>query len=153
MKRNWQIMCLAFVALSIVTLLLSFQYPYHDRLGPGPGFFPFWLAIITAALAVVLFWQITFTKAAPYPENRVLPNREGGKRILAIFIGLVVCLFLLDPLGFRISLFLFLLVLPLALGVRNWVALAIFAVAGSFGVFHVFFYWLKVPLPIGILGI
>jgi putative tricarboxylic transport membrane protein len=25
--------------------------------------------------------------------------------------------------------------------------------AGSFGVFHVFYYWLKVPLPIGALGL
>ena len=27
------------------------------------------------------------------------------------------------------------------------------AFAGSFGVFHVFDYWLKVPLPIGALGL
>jgi hypothetical protein len=37
--------------------------------------------------------------------------------------------------------------------VRNWWVTAVFAVAGSFGVFHAFYYWLKVPLPIGIFGI
>ena len=29
----------------------------------------------------------------------------------------------------------------------------LFALAGSFGVFHVFYHWLKVPLPMGVLGI
>jgi putative tricarboxylic transport membrane protein len=43
--------------------------------------------------------------------------------------------------------------LLLALGARSALAIALCAVAGSFGVFHVFFYWLKVPLPIGTFGI
>ncbi len=153
MKRNWQAMCLAFAVLSLAILILSFEYPYHDKLGPGPGFFPFWMAIITGTLSLALLAQITYTKAAPYGKNKLLPNREGGKRILAILIALVICLVLLDPLGFRLTLLLFLLALPPALGVRIWWAVAIFAVAGSFGVFHVFYYWLKVPLPIGIFGI
>ena len=41
----------------------------------------------------------------------------------------------------------------MALGVRTWWVVAAFAAAGSFGVFHVFYHWLKVPLPIGALGI
>jgi putative tricarboxylic transport membrane protein len=146
-------MCVAFAALSLATLILSFEYPYKDKLGPGPGFFPLWMAIITGGLSIALFCQITFTKTAPYGSNRLLPNREGGRRILAVLAALVVCIFLLDPLGFRLSLFLFLLFLPPALGVRNWWATAVLAVAGSFGVFHAFYYWLKVPLPIGIFGI
>jgi hypothetical protein len=40
-----------------------------------------------------------------------------------------------------------------ALGIRNWIVIPIVALAGSFGVFHVFYYWLKLPLPIGIFGI
>jgi hypothetical protein len=59
----------------------------------------------------------------------------------------------LNPLGFRVSLLLFLFFLPIFLGVRNWLVIPILAVAGSFGVFHVFYYWLKLPLPIGIFGI
>jgi putative tricarboxylic transport membrane protein len=153
MKRNWQIMCLAFAALSLATLILSLQYPYHDKLGPGPGFFPFWMGIITGVLSLALLGQITFTQSAPYGKNKLLPNREGGKRILAVLIALAICLALLDFLGFRLSLLLFLLFLPPALGVRNWWVSAVFAVAGSFGIFHAFYYWLKVPLPIGIFGI
>ena len=43
--------------------------------------------------------------------------------------------------------------LLLALGVRRPITIAIFALASSFGLFHVFYYWLQVPLPIGLLGI
>ena len=43
--------------------------------------------------------------------------------------------------------------LLLVLGARSPIAIALTAVAGSFGVFHVFYYWLKVPLPIGEFGI
>ena len=48
---------------------------------------------------------------------------------------------------------LFIAGLLLALGARSPAAIVLTALAGSFGVFHVFFYWLKVPLPIGALGL
>jgi hypothetical protein len=58
-----------------------------------------------------------------------------------------------EPLGFRLTMLAFIAGLLAALGARSWIAIALCAVAGSFGVFHVFFHWLKVPLPIGIFGI
>ena len=153
MKRAWQITCIAFVALSVFTLALSFEYPYKDKLGPGPAFFPVWMSIITGVLSLVLFFQTTWGKSVADAAGTLLPERQGVWRILIILVALAGSTALLDPLGFRISLFLFLLFLPLGLGVRNWWVTLIFAVAGSFGIFHVFYYWLKVPLPTGIFGI
>lgn len=153
MKRAWQIACIAFLALSIFTIVLSFEYPYHDKLGPGPGFFPIWLSVITGALSLALFFQTTWGRSLADATAGHLPERQGFVRIMVIMVALVACLALLDPLGFRISLFLFLLFLPFGLGMRNWWVILIFAVAGSFGIFHVFYYWLKVPLPMGVFGI
>ena len=154
MKRAWQIACLAFVAAAILTLAGSLNYPYKDRLGPGPGFFPFWLSLITGALALALFFQATWGRKVPYGPGSPLPqDRPGTNRILIILATLVGCLAFLDFLGFRITLFLFLLFLPPALGMRNWIFTLIFAFLGSFGVFHMFYYWLKVPLPMGIFGL
>ncbi len=152
MKRAWQITCITFVALSVFTIVLSFEYPYKDRLGPGPAFFPIWLSMITGALALALFFQTTWGKSAADAATKLLPERRGIWRIIVILFALLACLALLEPLGFRISLFLFLLFLPMALGVDNWWGALIFAVAGSFGIFHVFYYWLKVPLPVGMFG-
>ncbi len=153
MKRAWQITCIAFVALSVFTLVLSFEYPYKDRLGPGPAFFPVWISIITGVLSLALFFQTTWGKSLADAAVTLLPERQGVWRILIILVALAGSTALLDPLGFRISLFLFLLFLPLGLGVGNWWVTLIFAVAGSFGIFHVFYYWLKVPLPMGMFGI
>ena len=153
MKRAWQIGCIAFLAFAIFWLVVSFEYPYKDRLGPGPGFFPFWLSLITVGLALALLVQTSLARSSAEGSAALLPERQGALRILVILVALVGSLALLDPLGFRISLFLFLLFLPFALGERTWWVTLIFAAAGSFGVFHVFYYWLKVPLPVGVLGI
>ena len=153
MKRAWQITCIAFLALAAFTLVLAFEYPYKDKLGPGPGFFPVWMSLITGGLSLALFFQTTWGKSEADVSVTLSPNRQGAVRIMVILLALVGCLALLDPLGFRISLFLFLLFLPPALGGGNWWVTLVFAGAGSFGIFHVFYYWLKVPLPIGVLGI
>jgi putative tricarboxylic transport membrane protein len=143
----------AFLALSVITIVLSFEYPYKDKLGPGPGFFPIWMSLITGSLSLALLFQTTWGKTTADVSAKLFPEREGALRIVVIMIALLGCLALLDPLGFRISLFLFLFALPMGLGMKKWWATLLFAVAGSFGVFHVFYYWLKVPLPIGLLGI
>jgi putative tricarboxylic transport membrane protein len=153
MKRAWQIMCLAFVAAAIVTLVSSFGYPYKDRLGPGPGFFPTWLSLITGGLSLALFYQVTWSRNAPFSKGSPLPEDRGGAvRIFIILGALMASVVFLDLLGFRITLFLFLIFLPLALGMRSWLLILIFSLLGSFGVFHLFYYWLKVPLPMGVLG-
>jgi putative tricarboxylic transport membrane protein len=154
MKRAWQIMCLAFVAAALVTLISSFAYPYKDRLGPGPGFFPVWLSLITGGLSLALFFQVTWSRTPPFEPGSPLPDdRAGATRILIILAALAASVAFMDFLGFRITLLLFLFSLPLALGIRSWVLILIFSLLGSFGVFHVFYYWLKVPLPMGVWGL
>jgi hypothetical protein len=111
------------------------------------------MSIITGVLSLALFFQTTWGKSLADAAVTLLPERQGVWRILIILVALAGSTALLDPLGFRISLFLFLLFLPLGLGVGNWWVTLIFAVAGSFGIFHVFYYWLKVPLPMGMFGI
>lgn len=152
MKKAWQIACIAFIGLGIIMLVESLAYPYKDRLGPGPGFFPFWLSLIVIGLSFSLLVQVTSAKKPPFASQSPLPNQQGAKRILIILIALGICTKLLEILGFRISLLMFLLFLPFSLGIRHKLILLLFALAGSFGIFHVFYYWLKVPLPMGILG-
>ena len=59
---------------------------------------------------------------------------------------------LLEVAGFRLSMLLLITYLLVVLGARSRLAIAICAGAGSFGVYHVFFDLLKVPLPAGIFG-
>lgn len=152
MRRAWQVASLAFLALSALVVAQSLQLSLRDPLGPGPGFFPFWLGLLSAGLAVVMFFQVSLASGESAPVQ-LIPDRAAGMRVLRVLAGLVGTAALLGPLGFRLTLFLFLAYLLVALGVRRWWLIGAFALAGSFGVFHVFYYWLRVPLPVGVLGI
>ena len=54
MKRGWQaavaVLLLVFAFFAFESLRLSLR----DALGPGPGFFPFWLSLVGAALTVAI---------------------------------------------------------------------------------------------------
>ena len=153
MKRAWQVGSISFMLMSILVVVHSFKYSYGDDLGPGPGFFPFWLGLITGLLSLGLLLQTCLSKDLFSDAAALIPDRASIVRISIIVIGLLGVLALLNTLGFRISMMMFLIVLPLALGVKNKLIVLILAIAGSFGVFHIFYYWLKLPLPIGIFGI
>jgi putative tricarboxylic transport membrane protein len=133
------------------SLLLSLT----DRLGPGPGFFPFWLGLIGTGIAIALL-VTTFREAADPADadadTHVLPHGAGATRWLAIVGALAIVTLVMDYVGFRLSMLVFNVALVVALGERRWWIIAIFAVLGSYGVFYVFTTWLDVLLPVGQLG-
>ena len=133
--------------------VIAFGYSLRDALGPGAGFFPFWLGTLGVALCVALFVQSWRGRAIGEGTQALLPRGEGARRAAALLAGLAVAALLLQPLGFRLTMLVFCAGLLLALGVRRRGMIVIFALLSSFGLFHVFYYWLQVPLPIGVLGI
>ncbi len=153
MKRAWQLASLVFLAFSLFVFYSSFEYKFFDRLGPGPGFFPTWLSGIAAALAVVLFVQVALERFELPPDSQLPIARDGAIRVATVMIGLLGVILLLNTLGFRITTLLFMIYLPVALGLRNWLAIGTLAVIASFGVFQLFYYGLKLPLPFGVFGI
>lgn len=152
MRRGWQVACICLLGVFIPALITSLGYSLTDALGPGPGFFPFWLSLIgivlTGAILVQLARGTLFADAA----EGIFPDREAALQAAAVLVALALAAALLEPLGFRLTMLPFIAGLLLALGARSLVAIGLTAIAGSFGVFHVFYYWLKVPLPIGALG-
>ena len=130
---------------------VALGYSLSDSLGPGAGFFPFWLGVFGVFLTIGLLIQNFSNK--PLSNQALLPRGEGARRGGSLLAGLAVAAFALQPLGFRLTMLVFSAGLLVALGIRRPVAIVIFALASSFGLFHVFYYWLQVPLPIGLLGI
>ena len=129
------------------------QLSLTDRLGPGPGFFPFWLAATGAVLAAVLLLRASLQPADTDAETiRIVPRGQSGRGILAILIALAATAALMNVLGFRLTMLLFVTGLVVMLGERRWWAALLFGLTGSFGVHHVFNNWLDVILPAGVLG-
>jgi putative tricarboxylic transport membrane protein len=152
-RRGWQVACICLLGIFIPALITSLDYSLTDALGPGPGFFPFWLSLIGIALTAAMLLQLARGSIFADAGGKLLPDRQVAFQAGAVLIALIVAAALLEPLGFRLTMLPFIAGLLLMLGARSPIAIALTAVAGSFGVFHVFYYWLKVPLPIGALGI
>jgi putative tricarboxylic transport membrane protein len=152
MKRGWQVAALALLATFVLFAFESFKLSLRDALGPGPGFFPFWLGVLGAALAVVLLIQLHLGRVDMAGEVLVF-DRAGTRSVAVVLVGLIAATALLDVVGFRLAMLLLITFVLVVLGARNRVAIAICAGAGSFGVYHVFFDLLKVPLPVGVFGI
>jgi len=145
------------LAFCLFALWQSLLLSLTDRLGPGPGFFPFWLALIGAAFAVALL--ITTFREPPEETNpadaevRILPHGPGGRRWMAIVVLVAAATAAMEFVGFRIAMLAFNAALVIALGERRWWLIALFAVLGSFGVHYVFTHWLDVLLPDGWIGL
>lgn len=145
----------AMLAFCLFALWQSLLLSLTDRLGPGPGFFPFWLALIGIVLAVALLIATAREPREPTAgdvlsdEAHILPHGPGALRWLAIVALLAAATVAMTVVGFRISMLVFNAALVIALGERRWWAIALFAVLGSFGVYYVFTTWLDVLLPTG----
>jgi putative tricarboxylic transport membrane protein len=150
-RRGRQVACVCLLGIFAAALVISLDYSLSDALGPGPGFFPFWLSLIGVVLTAGLL--IETARSTDVGATAVLPTAAGVAHGASVLIALIAAAALLEPLGFRLTMIAFIAALLLALGARSPIPIALSALAGSFGVFHVFFYWLKVPLPISMLGL
>ena len=164
MRLAWPVACVCLLGVFAGALVHSLEYPLRDALGFGPGFFPFCLSVIGVGLSAVLLLQALRGKvlAGEEAEQGASPptlasndaaSARGPLRALAVLVAMVLAAALLETAGYRLPVLAFVAILLPVLGARSVPAIAITAAAGSFGVFHVFYYWLKVPLPVGALGI
>jgi putative tricarboxylic transport membrane protein len=153
LKLGWQVACLCLLGIFIPALVTSLGYSLTDALGPGPGFFPFWLSLIGAALSALILLQVTLAKPADDSDTNLAPPRGMILQAIGILAALTAAAILFEPLGYRLTMLPFIVGVLLVLGARSAVAITLTAIAGSFGVFHVFYHWLKVPLPIGTFGV
>jgi putative tricarboxylic transport membrane protein len=152
MKRGWQAAAACFFVLFALAAAHAASLPLLDALGPGPGFFPLCLSLLGMALAVTVAVQVSRGDAALFGGAVELPDRPALARIVAVLVLMAVAASLLDWLGYRLVALGFCAILLPLVGARNPLVIGAFAAIASFGVFHVFYHWLKVPLPIGEFG-
>lgn len=146
MTRVHQAASLLIIAFSTWVGFEAVHLNYYTRLGPGPGFFPFWLALLMGGLAAVWFVQL---RLRPLQGKAIdfLPGRAGFLRIAALIISVVIFGLLLERVGFPVLMFAFLLFLLVALGRQSVAVTLVVSILGSFGVYYLFSHYLNVHLP------
>ena len=151
MRLSYQITGALFLLLAIFIGVESVKLRYYTPLGPGPGFFSFWLSLVFGGLSLMMLLQATFGQPEPMPED-FFSDRIGYLRIGAVVLALVFTVYLFEPLGFCLTMFSLCVFLLYALGRQSIIITLLVSLASSFGAFYAFDHWLKVPLPRGVLG-
>lgn len=114
---------------------------------PGPGLFPFWLAVALCVVAGALLLR----RGHPVPARGAEVGLRRGKVVLTLSAGLAYA-FAMEPLGFTVTTFLFLLVLLSAIGPQRRIASLTISALTSGASYLVFKVWLAVQLPAGPWG-
>jgi putative tricarboxylic transport membrane protein len=145
--RPWrQLASALFAALGVFMIVEGVDLKLQSEFGPGPGFMAFIVGAILAAVSVVWGVRTSFAAAAPMPEG-LLPDAEGLKKVGAIIGALVLLATLFTVVGFKLSMFGFLLAAQFIFGRDQPLAKIIVAALCSFGLFALFERVLRVPLP------
>ena len=146
MRRWYQAGSLIFFFVALYIIWQAHGLNYYTSLGPGPGFFPFWLGLSLAILCIVWFCQVTFRPVEDMAPD-FIPDRAGLLRVISLFVALVLVVALIGQLGYRITMLFFLLFVLTVLGRQNLILTLVLALGGSWGLFYVFQQWLDVRLP------
>ncbi len=150
MKYAHRVTALSFIVLGLYVIERAVKLGLYSHLGPGAGFFPFFLGVIFAGLSMV--WLL-FELRRREPDTRpFLPSGSSAFRTLAILAAIVFCILFMDRLGFSLTMFVMLAFLLTVLGNYKPVLTIVLSLLGSVGSFYLFQHWLRVALPSSEVG-
>jgi len=133
--------------LSIVYLVTSLQYPMDTAAQPGPGFYPFIVAILWLLSSLGLALE---SRARAEGDKVSWPRGAGFWRLIAIVGALLFYIILLPVLGHVIVGAVVILVALQAMGGLTRTVRIVLAVLLTLGSYYLFDVLLDVPLPRGI---
>ncbi|MCG7359732.1 tripartite tricarboxylate transporter TctB family protein [Roseomonas sp. ACRSG] len=150
----FRLVALGFGLLGGRVILTALDLVYYTPVGPGPGFFPFWLgALLVLLCAAILVGSFLPGTVPDFPAD-LLPRGAALAQMLVTFACIAAFALLVERLGFVIVMFAVMMVLLLANRVPFVTALLV-ALGSSLGIGYAFVEWLGVFLPAapwGLLG-
>ena len=149
MKRTYVVVNIFWLVLSTAVCVESWSLKVGGLHNPGPGFLPFYTAILLGLLALISLLQTL--KESEGPASEIWGGIQLGK--LAILLGtLFLYVFLLDRLGFLLGTFLLLLVLFRIVEPYGWKTILLSSLLTIGGTYLFFVILLESRLPRGFLG-
>jgi hypothetical protein len=139
---------LAFIGLAGFICAKSVGLDIGTSKSPGPGFMPFIGSIVLIFLNG-LFIITEFVKRKEEPETWEFK----WKRVLPIFIAIVVYASIVHRLGYIITTFLAMALFFKVSGYSNWLLIILNSIIATLLTYIIFNVWLNSGLPKGLLGI
>jgi putative tricarboxylic transport membrane protein len=151
MRRADQITGIVMLVFSLAVMEGARRMPPSGTFGPGAGFLPFWLGLAMAALSIILLVSAT---RAPAPVGGRSPFPTGWKLlpIIEAIGGLAAFIFLLETLGFLLSIALLTAFLLRVVEREGWGMTLAVAVANAGVLYVIFKMMLGVSLPKNAFG-
>ncbi len=144
-------LALALIAGALVreALLLPISW---TGVGPGSGFFPFWLAVGVTLCGVIIFLRsLRPARAGADPPHEPFIPPTAWKPLLIAFLPMVAVIALIGYLGIYIGGALYLAGYMWFVGRHRWYAIVLVSVLLPLVLFLIFERWFLLPLPKGSL--
>ena len=137
------------LGFGLAAIVEARRLPVGEPGQPGPGFFPFWLAVAFTIAALALF--VLSFRARPSIAPAGEPPR--WRALVLTSLSLLGYAMALEPLGFLLATFLLMLLLFRAVEPLGWPAAVGGSLATSLLACALFKVWLQVQLPAGPWGL
>jgi putative tricarboxylic transport membrane protein len=148
-KRTYVVVNIFWLVLSTAVCVESWSLKVGGLHNPGPGFLPFYTAILLGLLALISLLQTL--KESKGPASEIWGGIQFGK--LTILLGtLFLYVFLLDRLGFLLGTFLLLLVLFRIVEPYSWKIVLFSSLLTTAATYFFFVILLESRLPRGLWG-
>ncbi len=139
---------LLWLCIGLAVVLLSSQYTIGTLSDPGPGALPFGLGFVFILLSVILLFQSCRTRNPK--DEKPLPFGPRWLRVFLVILFLGLVTFLLEGLGYLLSIFLMIFLSTLIMEPKRWLSALLLGIIASYSSYMLFDVWLKVQLPKGL---
>lgn len=119
-------------------------------IGPGAGFFPFWLSLGVLLTAAIVAMQSLRAQPAERDAAPFIPA-HAWKPLVVVFAPMVAVIALLNILGIYIGGAIYLAGYMWLVGRHRWIAIALVSVLVPLVLFFIFERWFLLPLPMGVI--
>jgi putative tricarboxylic transport membrane protein len=140
---------LFWLLFSLVVCSEAYRLKLGDIHQPGPGFFPFWAAVIMGILSLAVVLQSFREKV---DEGAVVPDEPFGFRKIMIALAVLTAYFLsLEKIGFLLNTFLFMAIMLKLVYSQSWRTSLVSALGTAIAAQLLFNVVLKAQIPNGII--
>jgi Tripartite tricarboxylate transporter TctB family len=137
-----------FLILGVALLVVGLSYGlFRSNSQPGPGLFPTILGALMCGLSVLWLLIPAQRDVTTADSDLAIPDRRGLVYILTTLVAGAGFIFALEPLGYQLTMLIYMIVLLRFVSHHRWIVAVPMAFAFSFGSFFLFVSVLGVQLP------